>query len=71
MTYRPFVPGREGRFVFVSHAHADRVLGFEFLTPHAREGYQLWYDEGLTPTVEWAPELRQTIGACSLFVLLV
>lgn len=68
---RPFAPGRQGRFAFISHSHADRGAGFEFLTPLANEGYQLWYDEALTPTREWAPELEELIDGCSLFVLLL
>lgn len=68
---RPFDPGREGRFAFISHSHADRGTGFEFLTPLAREGFQLWYDEGLTPTSDWERELRTTIAGSALFILLV
>lgn len=71
MTNRPFEPGREGRFAFISHAHVDQGRGFGLLVPLAREGYQLWYDEDLTPTVDWEEELRQTIKDCVLFVLLV
>jgi hypothetical protein len=67
----PFPPSKEGRFVFISHSHADRGAGFEFFTPLANEGYQLWYDEGLTPTRDWAGELDETIGDCALFVLLL
>lgn len=72
MTTRvPFPPSKEGRFVFISHSHADRGSGFEFFTPLANEGYQLWYDEGLTPTRDWAGELDETIGDCALFILLL
>lgn len=71
MSSRPFAPGRDGRFAFISHSHADRDVAFEYLTPLAREGYQLWYDEGLRPVEEWEPQLRESIRDCALFVLLL
>ncbi|HMR47843.1 MAG TPA: toll/interleukin-1 receptor domain-containing protein [Arachnia sp.] len=71
MNSRQFEPGREGRFAFISHSHIDQGRGFGLLAPLAKEGYQLWYDEGLTPTVSWEEELRQTIKDCALFVMLI
>lgn len=58
MSSRPFEPMREGRFVFVSHAHADQNTGFGFLTPSARDGYQRCHLNGLgvwcaSTTVWW------------------
>ena len=56
---------------FVSHWHSDRTAGFQYLVDLYEEGYQLWYDQALTPTHLWSHELATAINDCSLFIVLV
>ena len=69
---KPF-PAYRGNepYVFVSYAHDDSMLAYpEMARMHAR-GFNVWYDEGLSPGVSWRQELADAISRASVLVYLV
>lgn len=58
-------------YVFVSYAHADARIVYPELERLKRLGYNLWYDEGVSPGARWSDELALRIHNCSLFLVLV
>jgi hypothetical protein len=61
----------DGPYVFVSYAHEDEQIVYsELLWLHER-GFNIWYDEGISPGQSWPEELAKAIQECSLFLLFV
>ena len=60
-----------GRYVFVSYAHADRAEVEPELRRLTDQGINIWYDEGITPSVRWSEELAQAIEKCSAFLAFI
>ncbi len=58
-------------YVFVSYSHADARLVYPELERLKRLGYNVWYDEGVSPGSRWSDELALRIQNCSLFLVLV
>ncbi len=61
----------DGDYVFVSYAHADARSVYPELQRLKRLGYNVWYDEGVSPGSRWSDELAMRIKHCSLFLVLV
>ena len=55
-------------FVFVSYAHADADKVYPELELLRELGFNIWYDEGVSPGQSWPDELADAIGRCHLFV---
>jgi len=58
----------DGPYVFVSYAHADSEVVYAELARLAGEGFNLWYDEGITPSARWTDELATAVEHCSVFL---
>ena len=69
---RPF-PAYKGDdpYIFVSYAHEDTVEVFPELKWLKDQGFNIWYDEGISPGSTWREELAGAIEACDLFMLFV
>ena len=44
------------KYIFVSYCHRDRAHVFPIVEQLVRDGYRVWYDEGIDPGSEW-PEI--------------
>lgn len=60
-----------GEFIFASYSHADRAGVYEELIHLKAEGFNLWYDEGITPAHRWSEELADAIDGCSVFLAFI
>jgi len=58
-------------FVFVSYAHRDAETVYKELKWLRDAGFNIWYDEGISPGRSWPEELANAINKCSLFLLFV
>lgn len=66
---RPFEAYRGGEpYVFVSYAHADAATVYPDLSFLKEAGFNIWYDEGISPGSRWTSELADAIENCALFV---
>ena len=66
---RPFHAYRgEEPFVFVSYAHEDADVVYPEITGLHERGFNIWYDEGISPGSAWRDELAQRVEACSVFL---
>ncbi len=69
---RPF-PAYEGDdpYIFVSYAHEDSAHVYPELQRLKDDGFNVWYDEGISPGASWREELAESILRCHLFIILV
>ncbi len=72
MVEKPF-PAYQGDepYVFVSYSHADIELVYPELARLNAQGFNIWYDEGISPGTVWRDELARAIESCSVFLLFV
>jgi TolB-like protein/Flp pilus assembly protein TadD len=62
--------GEDG-YIFASYAHADSSTVYEELARLNSEGFNLWFDEGITPSSRWSDELAGAIDRSSVFLAFI
>jgi len=55
-------------YVFVSYAHKDSADIYPELIRLNSQGFNIWYDEGISPGSEWSNELAKAIQNASVFL---
>tara|TARA_B100002003_G_scaffold166011_1_gene154217 strand:- start:4037 stop:6130 length:2094 start_codon:yes stop_codon:yes gene_type:complete len=69
---RPFSAYKgEESYIFVSYAHEDDELVYPEIEWLQSQGFNIWYDEGISPGSTWREELAQAVKNCDLFLLFV
>ncbi len=58
-------------YVFVSYAHDDAAAVYPLLTELRSAGYNIWYDEGISPGSTWRDEVAVALTNCDLFLFFV
>lgn len=58
-------------YIFISYAHADSKMVFAEIKGFNENGYNVWYDEGISPGNEWTDEIADYLEKCSLFVVFI
>ncbi|MEE9253695.1 MAG: TIR domain-containing protein [Pseudomonadales bacterium] len=72
MAERPFPAYRgDEPYVFVSYSHVDADVVYPELRWLKQQGFNIWYDEGISAGTEWRQELAQAIQNCALLLFYV
>ncbi len=58
-------------YIFVSYAHEDGDDVFPEIQLLKDQGFNIWYDEGISPGSEWHQELADRIDDSSLFLYFI
>ena len=58
-------------YVFISYAHGDAGVVYPELERLNTLGFNVWYDEGISPGSVWRDELARRIENCGVFMLFV
>lgn len=58
-------------YIFISYAHRDASRVYPELERLNREGYAIWYDEGIDPGNEWPQEIAKALDGCQLFICFI
>ena len=61
----------EGPHIFVSYAHADKLVVFDAMRQLYDKGANIWYDEGIQPAGEWVEEIASAIKKSVLFLVFI
>lgn len=56
-------------YVFVSYSHKDEKTILPVLSSLQREGYRIWYDEGIHTGTNWRIMLGERLQGCTNFLL--
>lgn len=69
---RPF-PAYEGKdpYIFVSYSHSDSALVYPELVRLRDAGFNIWYDEGISPGATWRDELAEALANCDVFLFFI
>ena len=63
---RPYT-GEQG-YIYVSYAWKDKRYGYPILEQLVKDGYRIWFDEGITSGEEDPGEIAAKIAGCQLFL---
>lgn len=66
----PAYKGKEP-YMFISYAHVDSPTVYPIILEFNDMGYNVWYDEGIEPGIEWPEEIANALDRCSLFVVFI
>ena len=69
---RPF-PAYKGDapYIFVSYAHEDAELAYPEITRLKDQGFNIWYDEGISPGSTWRDEVALALTQCKVFLFYI
>ena len=59
--------GQEG-YIFVSYAHKDSKKVWPIITRLQRDGFRVWYDDGIDPGSEWDENIAAHVAGCGYFI---
>lgn len=58
-------------YLFASYSHADASAVYAELARLNDRGFNVWYDEGIAPSMRWTQQLAGAIEASSVFVAFI
>ena len=58
-------------YIFISYCHQDKERVYPYLEMMAKDGYRIWYDEGITPGEEWTENIAKHLENSSVFVVFI
>ena len=58
-------------YIFVSYSHKDSNFTIPLINRLKKEGYHVWYDDGIDPGTEWDENIANHIENCSYFVAVI
>lgn len=58
-------------YIFISYCHKDKAIVFPVAERLARDGYRVWYDEGIDPGEEWPEIIAEHLNRCTVCVAFV
>ena len=64
-------PDDRGSFIFVSYAHKDNRQVIPVIQHLQKDGYAVWYDEGIDPGTEWDEYIAGKVNDSSFFVAMI
>lgn len=67
----PFAADENLPYIFISYAHDDRERVFPIITRLYEQGWRIWYDEGIPPSVNYNSVIASHINGCALFLMFV
>lgn len=55
-------------YIFVSYCHQDKKEVYPIIERLARDGYRVWYDEGINPGADWPEVIADHLSRCALCI---
>jgi len=70
-TVSPPVESYTGKkpYLFCSYAHSDMKEVFKLIKKIHEMGYRVWYDEGITPGIEWPEAIGKALLGCDQYLI--
>jgi len=58
-------------YMFISYSHMDSSLVYPIIGQFHKYEYNIWYDEGIEPGIEWPEEIANALNNSRLFVVFI
>ena len=59
------------KYIFVSYCHKDRAYVFPVIEQLAKDGYRVWYDEGIDPGSEWPEIIAKHLNGSAICIAFI
>ena len=59
------------KYIFVSYCHKDRPYVFPVIEQLAKDGYRVWYDEGIDPGSEWPEIIARHLNGSAICIAFI
>jgi hypothetical protein len=59
------------KYIFISYCHKDRAYVFPIIEQLAKDGYRVWYDEGIDPGSEWPEIIASHLNAAAVCIAFI
>lgn len=59
------------KYVFVSYSRKDKQAAYPIIEQMVKDGYRVWFDEGLDSGSEWVETVAKRINDCAAYVALI
>ena len=58
-------------YIFVSYAHEDSEVVYPEIQWLRGQGFNIWYDEGISPGSAWSDEVALALSQCAVFLYFI
>ena len=58
-------------YAFISYAHKDSATVWPIIDHMDKDGYRIWYDDGIRPGTEWDDNVAEHIQKADYFVAFI
>lgn len=65
---RPICYDGDQAYIFVSYAHRDSEQVWPIIDRMQRDGFRVWYDDGIDPGTEWDENIASHVAGCGYFI---
>ena len=59
------------KYIFVSYCHKDKDSVYPIIEHMAKDGYRIWFDEGINPGTDWPEIIAEHLDKCSVCISLI
>ena len=59
------------KYIFVSYCHKDSEEVFPIIEQMVKDGYRVWYDEGINPGNDWPEIIADHLSRCSVCIAFI
>ena len=59
------------KYIFVSYCHRDRAYVFPVIEQLTKDGYRVWYDEGIDPGSEWPEIIAKHLNGSAICIAFI
>ncbi len=61
----------QDKYIFVSYCHKDRAQVFPVIEQLVKDGYRVWYDEGIDPGSEWPEIIAKHLNGSAICIAFI
>ncbi len=65
---RPIPYEGDKNYIFVSYSHKDSARVWPVIERMQKDGFRVWYDDGISPGSEWDENIARHVKECSFFI---
>lgn len=58
-------------FIFISYSHRDANVVLPVIRQLRKDGFEVWYDDGIDPGTEWDENIAKHVEGCTAFVAMI
>ena|GEM_PF-3179257 len=65
---RPISYEGNENYIFISYSHKDSARVWPIISRMQKDGFRIWYDDGINPGTEWDENIASHVKNCSFFI---